>query len=104
MFATSLITALLGISIVIAYFFSVKVANTISGISGIISIVVEVVHLSIWFGVAVAYRVAKNGKDLWGWACSPVAEKIQPNFEGIVNFKNVCARGVCGLVPLLNWC
>lgn len=58
---------------------------------------VDVTHLAVWIGVAVAYRVAKNGKDLWGWACSPIAQDIQPNFEGVVNFKNVCDRGVCDL-------
>ncbi|PVH87620.1 hypothetical protein DL98DRAFT_251731 [Cadophora sp. DSE1049] len=93
MFALSLITALLGFGIIIAYFFSIKAANTVAGIQGGIGMAVDITHLAIWIAVAVAYRVAKNGKDLWGWACSPVAQNIQPNFEGIVNFKNVCDRG-----------
>ncbi|KAG4415914.1 hypothetical protein IFR04_010932 [Cadophora malorum] len=79
--------------IIIAYFFSVKAANTVAGIQGGIGMAVDVTHLAIWIAVAIAYRVAKNGKDLWGWACSPIAQDIQPNFEGIVNFKNVCDRG-----------
>ncbi|KAH7346429.1 hypothetical protein BKA65DRAFT_502422 [Rhexocercosporidium sp. MPI-PUGE-AT-0058] len=93
MFALSLITAILGFGIIIAYFFSIKAANTVAGIQGTIAMVVDVTHLVIWIAVAIAYRVAKNGKDLWGWACSPIAQDIQPNFEGIVDFKNVCARG-----------
>ncbi|KAH6724931.1 hypothetical protein DL95DRAFT_525980 [Leptodontidium sp. 2 PMI_412] len=94
MFALSLITALLGFGIIIAYFFSIKAANTVAGIQGGISMAVDITHLIIWVAVAIAYRVAKNGaKDLWGWACSPIAQDIQPNFEGIVNFKNVCDRG-----------
>tara|TARA_R110002060_G_scaffold48037_4_gene59011 strand:+ start:783 stop:1268 length:486 start_codon:yes stop_codon:yes gene_type:complete len=100
MFALSLITALLGFGIIIAYFFSVKAANTVAGIQGGIGMAVDVTHLAIWIAVAIAYRVAKNGKDLWGWACSPIAQDIQPNFEGIVNFKNVCDRGVSS-PPLL---
>lgn len=102
MLCLSLITALLGIGIIIAYFFSIKAANTVAGIQGGISVAVDVTHLAVWIGVAVAYRVAKNGRDLWGWACSPVAQNIQPNFEGIVNFKNVCDRGVCVLL-FDNW-
>ncbi|KAK0119995.1 hypothetical protein ONS95_011416 [Cadophora gregata] len=93
MFALSLITALLGFGIIIAYFFSIKAANTIAGIQGGIGMTVDIMHLAIWIALAIAYRVAKNGKDLWGWACSPIAQNIQPNFEGIVNFKNVCDRG-----------
>jgi len=39
--------------------------------------------------------VGKNGHDLWGWACSPLAAQLQPTFEGVVNFDSVCKRGVC---------
>lgn len=94
MFTLSLITTVLGFGIIIAYFFSIKAANTVAGIQGGIGMAVDVAHLAVWIAVAIAYRVAKNGRDLWGWACSPVAQDIQPNFEAIVNFKNVCARGV----------
>lgn len=40
-------------------------------------------------------QAGKNGHDLWGWACSPLAHKIQPNFQGLVDFDKVCNRGVC---------
>ncbi|EKD16732.1 hypothetical protein MBM_05201 [Drepanopeziza brunnea f. sp. 'multigermtubi' MB_m1] len=76
MFCLSLITALLGVGMVIAYYFSIKAANTIAGVQVGIVIVVDVGHLVVWIVVAVAYRVAKNGRDLWGWACSPIAEGI----------------------------
>ncbi|KAI9054475.1 hypothetical protein LZ554_001634 [Drepanopeziza brunnea f. sp. 'monogermtubi'] len=93
MFCLSLITALLGVGIVIAYYFSIKAANTIAGVQLGIVIVVDVGHLVVWIAVAVAYRVAKNKRDLWGWACSPIAGGLQPNFEGIVDFGKVCDRG-----------
>ena len=83
MFALSLITALLGFGIIIAYFFSVKAANTVAGIQGGIGMAVDVTHLAIWIAVAIAYRVAKNGKDLWGWV---------GGFEGVAKVSAVRVR------------
>lgn len=57
-------------------------------------IAIESIHVIVWIAAAAAYRVAKNGKDLWGWACSPAAEKIQPTFHDVVNFHKVCGRSV----------
>lgn len=49
----------------------------------------------VWIGVAIAYRAGRTGNDLSGWACSPSADKIQANFEGIVDFDKICTTGVC---------
>jgi hypothetical protein len=54
----------------------------------------KIIDVITWIVVAILYRVGKTGDDLWGWACSPVAERIQPGFEGLVNFGSVCSRGV----------
>jgi hypothetical protein len=78
----------------LSYLRSIKTANKLGHIQSNFGFVIDFLHLAIWIGVAVAYRVAKNGKDLWGWACSPLANKIQPSFEGVVNFHNVCSRSV----------
>jgi hypothetical protein len=95
LFSISVLTSILGIGSLIAYVISgIKKANEISKIASKIQIAVVVGHVGIWVGVAIAYRVAKNGKDLWGWACSPFAEQIQPDFEGVVDFKDVCERSV----------
>jgi uncharacterized BrkB/YihY/UPF0761 family membrane protein len=96
LFSVSVITAFLGIVITIAYMISIKAANKVSSVQDKISITNEIGHVLVWVGVAIAYRMGKNGKDLWGWACSPIAEKIQPNFESIVHFDSVCSRGVSG--------
>ncbi|KAH6673032.1 hypothetical protein B0J14DRAFT_61779 [Halenospora varia] len=88
------ITFLLGFSILIAYIVKgVKAANSISTVQTSLSWITETVHIIIWIVVAVLYRVGKTGSDLWGWACSPVAQKIQINFEGVVKFRTVCASG-----------
>ena len=92
--AISAITAILGFLIVIAYLFSIKKANTISSVQSGASMVIELAHIIIWIIVAILYRVGKTGKDLWGWACSPLAEHIQSNFDNVVHFNTVCDRGV----------
>lgn len=92
--AVSVITAVLGLVTLFAYTRSIKTANRVSFHGTWIAISIEVIHVTAWIVVAVLYRKGKTGKDLWGWACSPLAEKIQPNFEGVVNFSAVCRRGV----------
>ncbi|RDL41386.1 uncharacterized protein BP5553_01365 [Venustampulla echinocandica] len=91
--AVSIITFITGIFIIGAYAFSVKRANAISNAHSWFSYAVEAAHVITWIVVAILYRVGKTGNDLWGWACSPLAEQIQPNFEGVVNFTKVCKRG-----------
>jgi hypothetical protein len=94
--AISAITAILGLMIIIAYLISVKRANRISSVQSVTGWVIEVAHIVIWIVVAILYRVGKTGKDLWGWACSPLAKNIQPNFNNVVHFNKVCNRGVSG--------
>jgi len=91
--AISAITAILGLLIVIAYLISIKTANAISSVQFGASMIIELAHIVIWVIVAILYRVGKTGKDLWGWACSPLAENIQPDFENVVHFDAVCSRG-----------
>jgi hypothetical protein len=98
LFSISVLTSILDIASLVAYVISgIKKANEISQTLSKIQIGVVVGHLGIWVGVAIAYRVAKNGRDLWGWACSPLAGQIQPSFEGLVDFRDICERSVSGL-------
>ncbi|QSZ30698.1 hypothetical protein DSL72_000256 [Monilinia vaccinii-corymbosi] len=92
LFFTGVVTAVLGLVSIIAYAVSTKAANSISSMNTKFGIAAESTHMVIWIAVAVAYRVARNGMDLWGWACSPLADKIQPTFQDVVNFQNVCTR------------
>lgn len=80
--------------IVIAYLISLKKANAISSVQSVASVIIELAHIIIWIVAAVLYRVGKTGKDLWGWACSPLAKNIQPSFNNVVHFNQVCTRGV----------
>ena len=98
MFAASVITAVLGVIIMGAYIKSIQAANKMNSVNTKISLSIEGFHILVWVVVAALYREGKNGHDLWGWACSPLADNIQPNFQGIVNFDAVCKRGVCDIL------
>ncbi|CZR68668.1 uncharacterized protein PAC_18567 [Phialocephala subalpina] len=88
------VTVLLGLLILAAYTWgSVRSANKVNTMQTTVTVVVELVHIGLWIAVSVLYREGKNGKDLWGWACSGAADKIQKNFEGVVDFNKVCNRG-----------
>jgi hypothetical protein len=77
-----------------AYTRSIRHANAVALVQTWFVSLVEAAHIITWIVVAVLYRVGKTGKDLWGWACSPTAQKIQPGFEGVVHFEDICSRGV----------
>jgi hypothetical protein len=80
-----------------AYTRSIRHANAVALVQTWFVSLVEAAHIITWIVVAILYRVGKTGKDLWGWACSPGAQKIQHNFEGVVHFEDVCSRGVSGI-------
>jgi len=92
--SSSATTALVGLMVLLSYAKSIKWANNLAMINATIIITTEVAGFVTWIVVATLYRTGKKGKDLWGWACSPLALTIQPNFEGVVNFEGICQRGV----------
>ncbi|KAK0121840.1 hypothetical protein ONS95_010120 [Cadophora gregata] len=91
--ASSGISIIIGLLTMAAYTRSIRAANNINFYETIISYTIEVTHILSWIVVAVLYRTGKTGHDLWGWACSPLARKIEPSFEGVVDFATVCRRG-----------
>jgi hypothetical protein len=91
---TSATTALVGLMVLFSYAKSIRWANNLAMVNATIIITVEIAGFVTWIVVAILYRTGKTGKDLWGWACSPLALNIQPNFEGVLNFDGLCQRGV----------
>ena len=68
----------------------VKSANKMSTRAGVpVTIAEACAHLAIWLSTAVAYRIGKTGKDLWGWSCDPKAQAIQNVFPE-VDFGFLC--------------
>jgi cytochrome c biogenesis protein CcdA len=52
-------------------------------------------HFSMWLVVAFLYRYEKRLDDVWGWSCSDVAEQLQRDLNGSLNFGRLCALQVC---------
>ena len=63
------------------------------------SVFYHIVHVLLWAGVTVLYRVGKTGDDLWGWSCSENADNIQDLFKGVVNFNGLCKLQVLMAFP-----
>jgi hypothetical protein len=81
---TSSLTVIVSMITVIGYFRGVKTANKHASKIGTPMTVVEMAaHLAVWLSTMIAYRVGKTGKDLWGWSCSPKAQKIQDVFPEV---------------------
>ena len=98
LFSVALATLILNLFILIGYLRGIKVANRISTMSSIFGLLVFSGHVTGWVCAAVLYRYGKDTKgvsnDLWGWACSRGADKIQETFRDVVNFNSVCNRSV----------
>lgn len=95
--AASGISVIIGLLTMAAYTRSIRAANNVNFYETIITNTIEVAHILSWIVVAVLYRTGKTGHDLWGWACSPLAKKIEPSFDGVVDFATICRRGVSHL-------
>ena len=93
--SSSATTVLVGLMVLFSYAKSIKLANTMAVVNISIIITTEVAGFITWIVVAILYRTGRTGKDLWGWACSPLALNIQPNFDGILNFDGICQKSVC---------
>jgi hypothetical protein len=94
LFSVSVITCIVGFVMISAYVISIKAANKVSTVWTSFAVFVELGHIAIWIAIAVYYRAGKNEQDLWGWSCSSGAANIQENFQDVLNFSQVCNRGV----------
>jgi hypothetical protein len=63
-------------------------------------VIFECIHVAVWVGIAVIYRVSKTGNDLWGWSCDMIDGKRQEIFADVLNFDRLCQLQVCLLVPV----
>lgn len=59
------------------------------------NIIYYLAHIGLWAGIAVAYRLGKTGKDLWGWSCDMEHGQRKTLFENDLNFEFMCGLQVC---------
>lgn len=84
--AASLVTLMIEISVLCFYWLSFRRAER----SWKLVLVQQVVHFSVWLVVTFLYRYEKRLKDVWGWSCSDIAETLQKDLNGSVNFEKLC--------------
>lgn len=88
------VTLILSIATLLSYCCCFKRATK----SWKLTVVKYVIHLGVWLVVSALYRYAKgtngNNNDLWGWSCSEESDKLQAQFNGVVNFSPLCTLQV----------
>ena len=92
----SVISFVLNIVILLAYFKGIQRANKVAQIAAIWSGIILGIHI-VFMGIGVAvYGGGADSKgadgvnrDLWGWTCSSDAQKLQPYMKDMV-FKEWC--------------
>ncbi|KAF2793726.1 hypothetical protein K505DRAFT_243686, partial [Melanomma pulvis-pyrius CBS 109.77] len=93
-FGVATVSLVLNLVIIFSYKFGTKYANKAAVIATTFSWIVMAGNLVVWSVAASLYRTEKDkgGKsnDLWGWTCSPAAQKIQKEFAGEVDFDRFC--------------
>lgn len=94
-FAIATISLVLNSAIMIAYMRGIRHANRAASVASIWSTAVLIGHITVWAVSSALYRYGKEPKDgkfrdLWGWTCSPAAQKIQEIFKDQINFDQYC--------------
>ena len=65
-----------------------------------LTLVRYVIHIGAWLVVTALYQYEKSMTDLWGWTCSTKATGLQAQFNGVLDFSNLCNTQV----RYLNFC
>lgn len=102
--ATSVITFIGNLITLASYCKGVKSANRANDTASTISYIIFAIHALAWVATAAAYRVAKNGSDLWGWSCKGQGiVELQESFQGVVNFRKQCrVQGGSWIISVLE--
>ncbi|CAI6338460.1 unnamed protein product [Periconia digitata] len=90
-FAVAAISTILNFSVLVGYLRgNIKSANKSAYISATFTWIVMLGNLIVWIVAAALYRAEKATDDLWGWACSEGAKRIQKEFADQIDFNQSC--------------
>jgi len=93
-FGVSATSLLLNLIIMMAYFYSVRMANLAATISTVWEWTVILFNFGFWLFGVIIYRLEKdkNGisNDIWGWTCSSGAQDVQEAFKDLIDFEKMC--------------
>lgn len=92
--AVSLVTVVLNIFTICAYFRGVEKANTTSRVASYIGYTLLAVHVLVWAVSMGLFKMANTGKDLWGYICGSQADAIQEEVQSFVDLSKLCTTQV----------
>jgi len=95
--ATAALTLLMNTITMCLYFKGSAAADRSDSISGYIEIALAGANAVVWAVNAGLFKMANTGNDLWGWSCSPAADALKDEVNGILNFNSLCQVqvGIC---------
>ncbi|TVY34537.1 hypothetical protein LOCC1_G007780 [Lachnellula occidentalis] len=73
-----------------SYCCGVGAANTASSVTSVLGYVLLCVHGAAWVVAAGLYRMARDGRDLWGYSCSDAADGVQEQVKSFLDFGKLC--------------
>jgi hypothetical protein len=90
----AIVTFFMNLITLSSYCCGVDAANKVNSAASIIGYVMQGAHVLVWGAAMGLFRMAKTGKDLWGYSCSPLTDKIQAEVESFVDFGKLCTMQV----------
>ena len=87
---TAALTLLMNIITMCLYFKGSGAADRSDNVSGYIGIALAAVNAVVWAVNAGLFKMANTGNDLWGWSCSPAADALKDEVQGVLNFNTLC--------------
>jgi len=88
--AIATVTFLMNFITLCAYLCGVGAANKTNSIFSIVGYIMLAAHVVVWAVSAGAFKMARDGHDLWGWSCSPNADAIQEEVQAFMDFGKLC--------------
>jgi hypothetical protein len=79
------------------YCCGVDTANKVHSAASIVGYIMLGTRVLVWGVGAGLFRMAYdsyNGKDLWGYSCSSIADQIQAEVESFLDFGKLCTMQV----------
>jgi hypothetical protein len=100
MLATSAVSLLFNLSVLISYHWGVGSANRADSYATYWSYLVHIVNAIVWLVSSTTFKMLEGDpsgspNDLWGWSCSDLAANLQTKIDNAVNFDLQCTTQVC---------
>ncbi|TVY59565.1 hypothetical protein LSUE1_G009726 [Lachnellula suecica] len=84
------VTFFMNLITLLAYCCGVNAANRVNSVTGVLGYIFLFAHFAAWIVAAGLYRMARDGKDLWGYSCSDASDQVQGQVQSFLNFGELC--------------